>query len=278
MRMIARICGFTALFCGAPVLALAAGAREVTVLRTPAGVRFGIIGERPAEPAATLFVFATSVEKTLADGDQYGRAGRKLLDDGVFVVSVDVPGHGQDLRADEPEGIAAWRSRVLAGEPLVNDFVSRASGVLDYLVAEKYTDPARVAACGTSRGGYMALQFAAADPRVRTVAAFAPVTRPSVLREFVGTEADPRVSALALSGIAERLTPRSVWLWIGNNDVRVNTDDCIRFARKIAKGARLTDQVVDVELHVLPASGHRVADAAYDAAATWLRDRLLKGK
>src|SRR5438105_2232789 len=55
------------------------------------------------------------------------------------------------------------------GEDFVGDTVRRSIAVLDYLVAQRYTDPARVAAFGTSRGAFMAFHFAAVDRRVRSI-------------------------------------------------------------------------------------------------------------
>src|SRR5262245_54046556 len=51
--------------------------KEITILHTPAGVRFGVRGGKPAQAAPTLFVFATAVEDTLASED-FNKAGRLL--------------------------------------------------------------------------------------------------------------------------------------------------------------------------------------------------------
>lgn len=283
--------------------AIAADPPAPKILQTPGGVRFGVLGERPASPAPTLFLFATTVETTLGS-ETYSQVGRLLSPSGVLVISVDVPGHGQDRREGEPEGIAAWPGRVARDEPLVADFAKRCTAVLDHLVAEKHTDPARVAAAGTSRGGFMAVQFAAADPRVRAVVGFAPVTRPAFISEFAGMKGDARVEALNLTNVADRLAGRSVWLTIGNDDARVSTDECVAFSRRLIDAnkraaaaqkpaaekpsaekpsdQKATDQkpadpkLIDVELEVLAAAGHRTPAGAHQRAADWLKERLSK--
>ncbi|HEY2840579.1 MAG TPA: prolyl oligopeptidase family serine peptidase [Pirellulales bacterium] len=268
-----------------------AGGPAPKILQTPGGIRYGLLGERHAAPAPTLFLFATTIETTLGDAN-YSQVGRVLLPAGVLVVSVDVPGHGQDRREGEPDGIAAWPGRVSRDEALVGDFAKRCSAVLDHLVAEKQADPGRVGAAGTSRGGYMALQFAAADPRVRAVAGFAPVTRPAVLTEFSGMKTDPRVEALALTTVADRLAGRSVWLTIGNDDARVSTDECVAFARRLVAVSKEGEQKAasgtasdpksadaklrDVSIEVLPAAGHRTPIGAHERAAAWFKVRLAK--
>ena len=69
----------------------------------------------------------------------------------------------------------------------VAEFNNRLSKVLDHLIKQGISDPEKIAACGTSRGGFLALHAAIHDPRVKCVAGFAPVTDLSVLREFKST-------------------------------------------------------------------------------------------
>jgi hypothetical protein len=132
-----------------------------------------------------------------------------------------------------------------------------------------------------SRGGFIALHFAAADSRVRWVAAFAPVTDLVVLNEFKNKMAS---KALALTAIADKLTRIPLWLWIGNNDVRVGTDQAIALTRRVVEAASLQGKPAEVELHVVPAdigsalNGHTVAPGAYEEAANWILIQTRKGK
>lgn len=251
--------------------ATARGDEKLTVLRTPGGREFGVLGEKPAVPAPTLFVFATAWQGTLQN-DDFNKVGRILARQGVLSVSLDLPCHGADRREGEPEGIAGWRARLDQGTEPIGAFCKDASTVLDHLIAEGYTDRERVAACGTSRGGFVALHFAASEPRVRCVAGFAPVTNLLLLREFDGMSPPDPAAALLVADRAEALYARPVWLMIGTHDERVGTDSVIALARQINSSAVKHKQLALVDLHVQPSEGHRLpANGHVDSAAWFVR-------
>ncbi len=253
----------------APCWAEAEDKPAITLQRTPAGIRFGLLGVKGKSPAPTLFVFAAGAEESLRSAD-FNKVGRLLGRQGTLCVSLDVPCHGEDQQAKE-SGLAGWRARLEKGDTLVPGFVGKASAVLDHLIKEGYTDPRRVAACGTSRGGFIALHFAAAEPRVHCVAAFAPVTNLLALREFAGMEKHKATRALDLTHCAGKLAGRPIWVCIGNRDERVNTDDVIAFTRRVVAASTASDKAVPVELHVMPTVGHRIHNTAHEEAAAWVR-------
>jgi dienelactone hydrolase len=255
----------------------AAAQEKVQTLSTPEGIRFTILGEKPAAPAATLFVFATGAQETL-EAVVYSRAGRILAKDGWLSVSVDIACHGNDARDGEPGGIEGWRRRLDNGEEWLPAFAKRSSSVLDYLIKEGYTDPQRVAACGTSRGGFSALHFAAAEARVKAVAGFAPVTNLLALREFAGTKHEAAANALAAATLAPKLADRAVWVCIGAHDERVSTDDCVAFTRKVVAAAVAAQKKHNVELHVMPSPGHTIHETAHEEVAAWLKRQVPAGK
>ena len=149
------------------------------LLKTADGTRFGLFSEKPAAPAATLFIFASGIDEMGNDPARYyTQTGRDLAKDGWVYVALDIPCHGNDHKDGEPAALTGWAHRVKTGQDLMGPFVKRCSAVLDHLIAEGYTDPDRVAASGTSRGGFCALHFAAGEPRVRAVTGVAPVTNP----------------------------------------------------------------------------------------------------
>lgn len=269
---------FTALAAAASSPVLAADAKAsfppMRLLKTPEGTRFGLFGKKPAAPAATLFIIALGVdEMATAPARRYTTTGRELAKDGWLYVVLDPPCHGYDRKKGEPAALAGWAHRVKAGRDLMGPFVKRCTAVLDHLVAEGYTDPDRVAASGTSRGGFCALHFAAGEPRVRAVTCVSPVTNPLALSEFDGVT-DEQVRSIGIDSLAERLVGRAVWLSIGNDDQRVCTDDCIRFARKLVTATRRLKRemkVVPIELVVAPSEGHRSIEDAYQLEARFLR-------
>jgi dienelactone hydrolase len=246
---------------------------KIKVLETSTGIRFGLLGSKGEAPAPTLFVLASSLEDSLTS-DDFAKVGKLLLKKGFICVALDVPCHGADVKKGEPAGLTGWRARLEKGEDLVGTLTKKLSAVLDHLIREGYTDAKKVALCGTSRGGFMALHFAVAEPRVRCVAAFAPVTDLPALSEFNGMEKHAPTMALDLRRHAGKLAGRSVWLCIGNADERVGTDQAIAFTRKVVSASVAAKKPADVELHVMPTIGHRIHATAHEEAAAWFAARI----
>lgn len=248
-------------------------------LKTADGTRFGLFSEKPAAPAATLFIFASSIVEMGSDPARYyTQTGRDLAKDGWVYVVLDIPCHGEDQKEGEPGALQGWARRVKTGQDLMGPFVKRCSAVLDHLIAEGYTDPSRVAASGTSRGGFCALHFAAGEPRVRAVTGVAPVTNPLALSEFKGVT-EEQAKSINIDSLTDRLAGRIVWLSIGNDDGRVSTDDCVRLARKLVAATRKLKpemKVAPIELIVGPSEGHRAIDEAYPLEAQFLRKHFRK--
>jgi len=244
---------------------------QVQVLETSSGVRFGVAGQLPSAPAPILFIFATDLETALTSSD-YAACGRILEEHKFLCVSLDLPCHGMDVRDNEPAGLDGWRARLEKGDEFVAKFTARATAVLDYLIEKRYADPNRIAASGTSRGGFMALHFAAADERVKCTVAFAPVTNLLRLREFEGMNDHPATVALSLANHAEKLAGRPIWICIGNRDDRVGTDDAIEFTRKVVAATKTESS--PVQLHVMQTLGHRIHPTAHSEAAAWMLSRI----
>jgi CubicO group peptidase (beta-lactamase class C family)/dienelactone hydrolase len=245
----------------------------VHIKATPGGVRFGAMGPRPTAPAPTLFVFAHEIRGTLQSND-YNKVGKRLIPQGFVCVALDLPCHGKNIRAEQPQGLDGWAARLVKGEEPISPFTKDASAVLDYLIQEGLTDPARVAVCGTSRGGFAALHFAAAEPRVRCAAAFAPVTDLLALSEFKGHEKNQPTNDLALRRVSEKLAGRPIWMCIGNHDERVDTDRAIGFSRDVVAASVMQKKRVLIELHVMTSEGHTIHPTAHEEAAVWIASQL----
>jgi dienelactone hydrolase len=245
---------------------------KLTRMTTPGGVEFGLLGAKPAAPAPVLFLFAADIDRTLGD-PAYNRVGTLLMRQGFLCVSLDAPAHGKDNAEHADNPLATWRTRIERGHDLVGDFNRKCSQVLDYLIAEKYVDPARAAAGGISRGGFLALHWAAAEPRVRCVAVFSPVTELMALREFDEAKDRQHIERLDLVHVAAKLADRPIWVEIGNDDHRVGTDQAIAFTRALVREATAKKLPPQVELHVTTTPGHSTPIAAHDAAAAWIAGR-----
>jgi dienelactone hydrolase len=247
---------------------------EVVTAKTPEGIEYGLWGTKVTYPAPTLFIFASDIKGTL-DNLYFRQCGDALAEQGYLCVSLDLPGHGADQRDGEPGALGTWRTRSDDGEDFIVPFTARVRAVLDHLIATGASDPARIAASGTSRGGFMALQVAASDPRIRATAAFAPVTNLMALREFGGAKNTEHVATLSLLANAEKFAGRAVWVIIGDRDDRVSTDDAIAFARRATTVSLEKTDVADVTLLVIPEpKGHTTPQGAPELAAAWIAEKL----
>ncbi|MDB6169269.1 MAG: hypothetical protein JWM88_2133 [Verrucomicrobia bacterium] len=284
MKTLPRLfsCSAGLLAIGAAMLALTglraadADAVKMTMMHLPDGMRFAVIGAKPAHPAPTLFVLQGTLDVARRD-PIYTEVARMLEPHGFISVLLDAPAHGDDHRPDEPAELAGWNARVDRGEDFAGDFAKRARAVLDYLVAEGYADPARVAACGTSRGGFLAFQLAAAEPRIRFIGGIAPVAELTALREFSATKNRALADSLSLSHLAPRLAKRPVWICIGNNDTRIDTDSVLAFTRALVKATAAVqppDVAVPVEVIVNSSVGHRSSLHDHQLLAAWLLEQF----
>ena len=254
--------------------AIADETREIQVRHTPENVRYGLIGGLQSKdvPAPTLFVFAHGIED-MRRQLVYSEVSAILAKQGWISVVVDPPCHGEDIRTGEPPQLDGWRHRIEQEDDPIAAFTAKARSVLDVLIKDGVTDPDRVAVGGTSRGGFLAYHFAASDPRVKAAAGISPVTRLTALREFSMTSQREKAEQLDVARLAPKLAGRAIWLSIGNNDARVNTDDAIAFTREVVRAAARPDnpnEVIPVTLLVAPSQGHSKIDQAHELLATWL--------
>lgn len=251
-----------------PSLARSAGEMRLHLATTKEGSAFGWVGDMPSKPMPTVFFLGGAIEDSLTK-PHYLEAV-ETLGQGVWCVTIDLPCHGRERRSQEPPSLEGWRFRLDRDEDVVAEFVGVATTVLNHLVAQKYTDPKRVAVFGTSRGGFMALQFAAADQRISQVAGFSPVTDLRELSEFAGQANDRLTRARSASHLAEKLLDRGIWLTVGSTDHRIGTRAVIDFAESVIAAAEAGGRKPGVELHVEPTEGHAVPKGAYRDAACWL--------
>lgn len=258
-----------------PGFTAAADKADLPVVRqkTPDGVEFGTWGNPPTRPAPTIFMLASTISDTL--GDPYFRqCGNELAALGYLVVSIDLPCHGSQSIDGEPAGISGWAHRTGKNEDFVAECNARLSNVLDHLIKTGVTDPDRVAAGGTSRGGFLAIHFAAYDRRVKAAVAFAPVTELSALREFQGQQ-HPLVARLSLISQAQQLAGRPVWIIIGDVDERVGTEHAIALSRRLSSLAKQRKVASNAELHVMSEPrGHTTPKGASKLAAAWVHSHL----
>ncbi len=223
-------------------------------------------------PAPVLFILASTIDETLGSG-YFRQCGTRLSkENGWLCVSLDLPFHGELHTENGQNNLAEWAAAARRKEDFVASNNARMRSVLDYLVRHGYANDTLVFACGTSRGGYLALQFAAYDQRVKAVAAFAPVTKLTALREFEGMTEEGLLPSFRLNKQLDKLAGRHCWLVIGDRDARVNTDDAVQFARNLSARIAERKEGGSVELNVMPEPrGHTTPPGAADKAVEWFR-------
>jgi dienelactone hydrolase len=252
---------------------------KVRDMDKPTWVLWGAMQDKAAKPATTLFQFGGGYMDMLARED-FNKIGFILADHGYHTVATDSPCYGFDLKPGEAEGLPGWRGRIERNEKFLENFAARNSQMLDHLIKEGYTDPDKVIAVGSCRGGFLALHWAALEPRVKCVVAFTPSTDLRVVSEFAGMENDPRLAAVAIHNQVDRLSDRAVWSCLGNADDRVGTDSCLAFMRKLMDAAvtRKGNKPADVEFHLSALVGHTTCMLAHEEAAMWVRAQMAKIK
>ena len=221
----------------------------------------------PAPEPALLLTFSGARRMAL-DRSPYDLATKTFLDAGHYALSFDLPHHGDRIKA-HPDGISGMCAGLIAGEDPFARFVADGRAVIDACLEKGIGSEGGIFAYGISRGGYCALRLAAADPRIRGVSGFAPVTDWRVLKEFAEVRDRPEVAATTLDHWAADLARRPVFLIIGNRDARVGTHCCLRFALRLfeaeAGGGASSSQV-----RVVDAQGHGLPDEGYAAGAKFL--------
>ncbi len=247
---------------------------------TADGVEFGLWGGNgETEPAPTLFILSGTIDEALGD-DYFKQCGTALAtQNGWLCVSLDLPGHGKLKTSANETGLASWASAVRRKEDFVAASNARMQDVLAYLIQNNYTDTSRIFVAGTSRGGYLALQFAAFEKRVKAVAAFAPVTDLLALKEFNGITSGDLPGFILLDKHLQALARKSVWIAIGDRDTRVNTGEVIRFAGSLSKTILQYNAPGSIELNILPEPrGHTTPAGAVGRAIAWFRTHAPQHK
>ncbi len=254
---------------------MSATASTIRIHTTSDGVRYGLIEGGSTKPAPTVIVLNSHSATDVLQDPFGGRCAELLVGDGFHCVTIDLPCHGAEHRAGEPNELKGWAHRAAKQENFVADVNRRLSSVLDELIDRVLTDPARVVACGTSRGGFLACHFAAHDSRVGCVVAFAPVTDLTVLEEFRDLSDSQFVAQLSMSKIVDRLAGLPIWIVIGDRDQRVGTDQVHSIARQLIQVADRRNLPGRVQFQIVhEPRGHTLPPHVGDDAAAWVRTQL----
>lgn len=270
-RMLMRCAcfAFASLFAASFPVAAAPKAEDVKMMKTSDGVEFGVWGGTPDKPSPTLILLSGLIPDSFTKLN-FLRAGEILGPKGYLCVSIELPCHGSFAKKGY-SNLTGWGKRAAEGDDFVAEFNERMKKVIDYLIEQKMTDPDKIVATGTSRGGFLAVRYAAFDPRVKATVAYAPVTDLRKLKEFEVAKDVASVDAMSLEAHVEELVGKPLLIFIGDRDERVGTDSAIAFARKLSAAAEEANVPSNVELHVKSEPrGHSLPPGVENFAAEWI--------
>ena len=224
----------------------------------------------PNASSGLLLNISATVQYALHDPTQNHPTG-PFLAAGHHVLSFDLPCHGERV-GSHGESLLGMGRTFRAGDDPFQQFVADGKAALDACLERGIGRSGKIVAYGVSRAGYCLLRLAAADQRVRTVAALSPVTDWGIPEEF--SQSCPRTHTwpLLLDHWAEALAKTAVYLSVGSQDDVVGTEACMRFAMKLLAQQRrlLPKDTLLSQLHVVDSPGHSPALASRLEATRFL--------
>ena len=184
-----------------------------------------------------------------------------FLKAGHYVLSFDLPHHGERVGEAYGESLLGWGKAFVAGDDPFEQFVADGEAALDACAARGIGANGKIAAYGVSRAGYCLLRLAAAEPRVRAVAGLSPVTDWAIPEEFAEACPKSKTAPLLLDHWVDQLGETAVYLSVGSQDDVVGTEACVRFAMKLFARQRqvLPEDTLLNQLHVVDSPRHSPA-------------------
>lgn len=224
-------------------------------------------------PLPSLFYFALSGPDTLTL-DPFNQPVQFLRGQMIRVFSLTLPGHENDLPATG--AMALWAEELARGLDRITPFLDAVQEAMQFAIREQFVDPNRMAAAGLSRGGFIAAHLAAREERIRFLLQFAPLIRLSRIKEFAHLQNRPLIDGFDLVRLAPALADRHTRLYIGNDDTRVGTRECVDFALSLVEHKK--GKTAHVELTLSPSigqMGHGTSPEIFQQGADWIT-KVLK--
>ena len=218
---------------------------------------------------ALLLSFSTTRYMSLQTAP-YDITAKAFTEAGHYVVSFDLPNHGDGIDEYGEGLVGLWRAHAAGADPF-GRFLGQGRAVIDACLERGWGDPDRIFVCGVSRGGYCALRLMAADRRIQGVAALAPLVDWRSLAEFAAIADRPALARLSLEHWAHQLAGRALYLAVGNHDHRVDTAHCLRFALRLFELADFSQpNLSTTEIYINNSPGHTLNDEWANRGAQFL--------
>lgn len=224
-------------------------------------------------PLPSLFYFALSGPDSLGL-DPFNQIVQFLRGQMIRIFSLTLPAHENNL--PPTQAIQTWAEDYARGADPLGEFLDQCFVAIDFAIKEKFINPEKMAVAGLSRGGFLAFHLAARDERFRYIAAFAPVTKLSRVKEFIALNQDPNLDVDRLS---EALFDRHIRIYIGNRDTRVDTRSCFDFTMALVEAAHQKKiRTPQIECFLTPSigqHGHGTSPEVFRQGADWLSSCLF---
>ena len=170
---------------------------------------------RVSEDSGLLLNISATRHYALFDPSQ-NHPTKPFLDAGHYVLSFDLPHHGEH-KASHSDPVSEGQANgeihnmgkaFASGDDPFEQFVADGKAALDACRERGIGVNGKTVAYGVSRAGYCCLRLAAADSRVRAVAAVSPVTDWTLLPQFAAYCDGPSLKRLRIDNWGRARGPR----------------------------------------------------------------------
>lgn len=236
-----------------------------------------------AGPLPAFVYFSLSGEESLCL-PPYNQPAIVLDPYPLRVFSFTLPFHGEGF--NKLDAMKFWVESIQSKNGWLDEFLENVHEAVLWLMRTEMIDKDSVGVGGLSRGAFIATHLAAREPSISSLLGFSPVTRFQNIQEFATSGANVDLEAFETinltSLIPNLLHLKHLRFYIGNLDLRVNTDSCYDFIRKMAIAAHeKRARNCHVELRITQSIGHKghgTAPETFEEGALWIKNHLLSGE
>lgn len=220
----------------------------------------------------TFIYFALSGEESLTL-EPINRPAVNFKGENVRVISVTLPYHGDGF--DPIHAMHAWAEEFEKSGEFMQAFLDKALKMIDLLLASGVVDESKLAVGGLSRGGFIACQVAAREPRIGSVVGFSPLTKFAWSESFKNLQNHDHSVPFDLINLTPQLMRHPIRFYIGNRDVRVGTRPAYEFIEALANYAYEHGiRSPSAELTLFPSIGHKghgTPPDIFDLGTEWIK-------
>lgn len=241
---------------------------------TRSGFEVQYIGPQlKTQPLPAVIYFALSASDSLLL-DPFNQPVEYLKDETIRIFSVTIPGHENQLPKEK--ALEFWAKKVENNKSPLFHFFEEVKKALEEL--RPYFLEEKIALCGLSRGGFIALHLASQIPWIKTILAFAPLIRLDQVKEFSHLKTHPIVKDLNIDFLIDHLIDKNIRIYIGNRDLRVGTEHSFHLITTLANAAyekRVKNSSFEMTIgSSIGYLGHGTSLETFQKGCQWLKTQL----